>query len=66
MFIHQYSLNSGLADYIVKGTDGQGGREGIVDANREGVYSSPGYVVLYICGVEIGKILLRSERYYFL
>lgn len=50
-------------DYnYLKGIDGQGGRDGVLDSNREGVISSLGYFILYIFGVVVGKVIFGKER----
>ncbi|XP_069127184.1 uncharacterized protein [Argopecten irradians] len=60
---YQYSLDyGGLKDYILLGEDGQGGRDGLVNANREGIFSCLGYFALYVFGTEIGKMIFRYER----
>ncbi|XP_069127185.1 phosphatidylinositol-glycan biosynthesis class W protein-like [Argopecten irradians] len=61
---YQYSLDYGsLKDYILLGEDGQGGRDGIVNANREGIFSCLGYFALYVFGTEIGKMIFSYERW---
>lgn len=51
---YQWCLQYGLQDYILHGWDGQGSRTGLFDANREGIFSSFGYVVLYFAGIQLG------------
>ncbi|CAG2227612.1 PIGW [Mytilus edulis] len=46
----------------VKGIDGQGGRHGILDSNREGIISNVGYFIMYLFGVEIGRLVFNKER----
>jgi phosphatidylinositol glycan class W len=58
----QHSLTyDGLKEYIIKGLDGKGGRLGLVDANREGIYSCIGYLSIYIMGVQLGKLLMKKR-----
>ncbi|XP_033738572.1 phosphatidylinositol-glycan biosynthesis class W protein-like [Pecten maximus] len=60
---YQYSLDYwGVRDYLLHGEDGQGGREGLINANREGIFSCLGFFALYVFGTEIGKMIFRYER----
>ncbi|XP_076440092.1 glucosaminyl-phosphatidylinositol-acyltransferase PIGW-like [Babylonia areolata] len=62
MSVYQYALShKGLADYILHGVDGQGSRQGLLDANREGVLSSLGYMALYLIGVQLGSLLFSKN-----
>ncbi|XP_033738570.1 LOW QUALITY PROTEIN: phosphatidylinositol-glycan biosynthesis class W protein-like [Pecten maximus] len=62
--VYQYSLDyGGVRDYLLLGEDGQGGREGLINANREGIFSCLGYFALYVFGTEIGKMIFRYERF---
>lgn len=54
-------LQLGLKDYIILGADGSGGRTGLLDANREGVFSCFGYLTLYFAGVQLGQYLLKPR-----
>lgn len=57
---YHYLLNMhGLEDYILHGSDGQGSRNGILEANREGIYSSIGYCAIYLIGVSLGRFLFQ-------
>ncbi|XP_076082272.1 glucosaminyl-phosphatidylinositol-acyltransferase PIGW-like [Mytilus galloprovincialis] len=61
--LHQYLLTyRGLSQYIIQGIDGQGGRHGIFDSNREGIISNVGYFIMYLFGVEIGRLVFNKER----
>ncbi|XP_063410091.1 phosphatidylinositol-glycan biosynthesis class W protein-like [Mytilus trossulus] len=61
--LHQYLLTyRGLSQYIIQGIDGQGGRHGIIDSNREGIISNVGYFIMYLFGVEIGRLVFNKER----
>lgn len=37
-------------------------RDNFIDANREGIFSLPGYVCLYLIGVFIGRFIISRER----
>lgn len=66
--LYQWFLSHGLSNYLEDGVDGMGGRRsGIVDANREGIYSCFGYLAIYFAGVQIGRYLFlkRWEMYYY-
>ncbi|XP_071844795.1 phosphatidylinositol-glycan biosynthesis class W protein-like [Apostichopus japonicus] len=59
---YQYLLNMyGLKDYILHGSDGKGSRSGILDANREGIYSCVGYSAIYLAGVSIGSFVFQKR-----
>ncbi|KAL3868684.1 hypothetical protein ACJMK2_041462 [Sinanodonta woodiana] len=60
---YQYSLSSGLAEYIIIGHDGKGGRHGILDANREGLCSCFGYLGLYLISIKVGKYLMKPRKF---
>ncbi|XP_074642871.1 glucosaminyl-phosphatidylinositol-acyltransferase PIGW-like [Tubulanus polymorphus] len=61
---YQYLLTSaGLMDFIIYGVKGDGSRNGLIDANREGICSVMGYLALYFIGVEIGKQLFSKRNY---
>jgi len=53
---------TGLGVYILKSSDGKGGRNNWLDANREGLFSIPGYVSLYLAGVRIGQYCFQPRR----
>ncbi|KAL8590375.1 hypothetical protein ACOMHN_011589 [Nucella lapillus] len=60
--LYQYALSSkGLASYVLHGADGKGGRHGLLDANREGILSSFGYLSIYLIGVQIGSLLFSKK-----
>ena len=60
---YQYLLTScGISNYLLQGLDGSGGRQsGIMDANREGLYSCIGYLAIYFAGVQLGIFILRKR-----
>ena len=49
--------NQGLGEFVLYGDDGQGSREGLLNANREGLVSCIGYLVIYLAGVQLGRFL---------
>lgn len=57
---YQRALMNGLEDFILNGSKGDGSRSGFVDANREGICSSLGYLALYFMGVSIGKLIFQK------
>lgn len=59
--IYQIVLVNGLEEYILKGSKGIDSREGFVDANREGIFSSIGYLAIYLIGVSIGKLIFHNK-----
>ncbi|XP_041360372.1 phosphatidylinositol-glycan biosynthesis class W protein-like isoform X2 [Gigantopelta aegis] len=59
---YQYWLSTcGLSQYIQLGLDGRGGRSGLIDANREGIYSCVGYLAIYLAGVLTGRFLFKKR-----
>lgn len=59
LFSHEILLQMGLARYVLTETS----RDNLLDANKEGLASSLGYVGLYFLSVYIGKELhLKAER----
>lgn len=62
MSMYQHALsNMGLANYILHGANGTGSRRGLLDANREGIFSCLGYAALYLTGVQIGSLLFSKK-----
>ncbi|GAB1603092.1 phosphatidylinositol-glycan biosynthesis class W protein-like [Argonauta hians] len=53
---YQCCLHFGLENYIINGSDGRGTRKSLLDANREGIFSSFGYLALYFVGVQLGQL----------
>lgn len=51
----------GLTDYVINGSHGDGSRDTLIDANREGVVSSLGYTALYFLGMELGKYIFKQR-----
>ncbi|XP_070564066.1 phosphatidylinositol-glycan biosynthesis class W protein-like [Ptychodera flava] len=59
---YQYCLtNLGLEHFVLHGSDGNNTREGLLNANREGVFSSFGYLALYFAGVQLGIFLFKKR-----
>ncbi|XP_004608656.2 phosphatidylinositol-glycan biosynthesis class W protein [Sorex araneus] len=46
---------------ILHGTDGSGTRVGLLNANREGIISSVGYVAIHMAGVQTGSYIFRKR-----
>lgn len=62
--VYQYCLTSrGLSLYIINGVDGEGGRHGFLDANREGIFSSIGYLSMYLFAVKLGGFIFKKKRH---
>ena len=56
--LYQYLLSAcGLREFVLYGTEGDGSRLGLLDANREGLCSCVGYLALYLIAVQFGKFL---------
>ena len=51
----------GLTNYVINGPRGDGSRDTLIDANREGVVSSLGYIALYFLGMELGKYIFKPR-----
>ncbi|XP_062595806.1 phosphatidylinositol-glycan biosynthesis class W protein-like [Saccostrea cucullata] len=63
ILVYQLFLTKfGLTEYLDLGADGQGGRHGWFDSNREGIVSCVGYLSLYFLAVELGKHIFNEER----
>ena len=59
---YQYLLSvHGLREFILTGSDGQGSRVGMLNANREGIFSCIGYLAIYFAGVQVGQFLQKSR-----
>lgn len=57
LVIHETILQLGLSNYIM---DDKAPRDNLISANREGIFSLPGYVSLYLASIYIGT-LLKSD-----
>ncbi|XP_055299294.1 uncharacterized protein LOC129566924 [Sitodiplosis mosellana] len=60
LFAHELFLQLGAADYIID-PNNQIKRDSFQNANREGIFSIPGYVSLYLASVYIGYRLRKEE-----
>jgi phosphatidylinositol glycan class W len=58
---YQRALVNGLENFVLNGSKGDGSRSNFIDANREGICSSLGYVALYFIGVSIGKLFFYNK-----
>lgn len=59
---HQLLLSHfGVTDYVINGPHGDGSRDTLIDANREGLVSSLGYIALYFLGMEIGRFIFKQR-----
>ncbi|CAO1304247.1 unnamed protein product [Diamesa serratosioi] len=58
LVLHETSLQLGLSDYIMSDSLP---RDNLIAANREGIFSIPGYVALYLGSIYVGSIL-KSEK----
>lgn len=60
LFAHELFLQLGAADYIID-PNNQIKRDNFQNANREGIFSIPGYVALYLASVYIGYRLRKED-----
>lgn len=60
---YQFLLNGpvNLEHYVLHGSDGNGSRDGIIDANREGMISCLGYLAIYFVGVQLGQYIFKPR-----
>ncbi|XP_008049589.1 phosphatidylinositol-glycan biosynthesis class W protein [Carlito syrichta] len=52
-----------LKRLILYGTDGSGTRVGLLNANREGIISTLGYVVIHMAGVQTGLYVSKNRSH---
>lgn len=57
LVVHEAILQLGLSNYIM---DTALARDNLISANREGIFSTPGYVSLYLASIYVGT-LLKSD-----
>ncbi|XP_077021163.1 glucosaminyl-phosphatidylinositol-acyltransferase PIGW [Tamandua tetradactyla] len=50
-----------LKKLILYGTDGSGARVGLLNANREGIISTLGYVAIHMAGVQTGSYVFKKR-----
>ncbi|XP_038615262.1 phosphatidylinositol-glycan biosynthesis class W protein [Tachyglossus aculeatus] len=46
---------------LLHGSDGKGTRVGMLNANREGIFSIWGYLAIYLAGVQTGLFMLKTR-----
>ncbi|XP_036306641.1 phosphatidylinositol-glycan biosynthesis class W protein isoform X2 [Pipistrellus kuhlii] len=62
--LYQLALDlTPLKRLILYGTDGSGTRVGLLNANREGIMSTLGYVVIHMAGVQTGSYVLKKRSH---
>lgn len=62
--VYQLALDfTPLKRIILNGTDGSGTRVGLLNANREGIISTLGYVTIHMAGVQTGLCVLKNRVY---
>ncbi|XP_020026690.1 phosphatidylinositol-glycan biosynthesis class W protein isoform X3 [Castor canadensis] len=62
--LYQLTLDfTPLKSLILYGTDGRGTRVGLLNANREGIISTLGYVAIHMAGVQTGLYVLKKRTY---
>lgn len=60
--LYQLALDfTPLKRLILYGTDGSGTRVGLLNANREGIISTFGYVAIHMAGVQTGLYVLKNR-----
>ncbi|XP_020731555.1 phosphatidylinositol-glycan biosynthesis class W protein [Odocoileus virginianus] len=60
--LYQLALDfTPLKSIILYGTDGSGTRVGLLNANREGIISTLGYVSIHMAGVQTGLYVLKRR-----
>ena len=59
---YQYLLSTtGLHAFVFFGFMGTATRNGFIEANREGLVSSVGFLAVYFVGVQLGRILHQKR-----
>ncbi|XP_004870456.1 phosphatidylinositol-glycan biosynthesis class W protein [Heterocephalus glaber] len=62
--LYQLTLNlTPLKQLILYGTDGSDTRVGLLNANREGIISTLGYVAIHMAGVQTGLYVFRNRTH---
>ncbi|XP_007517037.1 phosphatidylinositol-glycan biosynthesis class W protein [Erinaceus europaeus] len=62
--LYQLALDfTPLKRLILYGTDGNGTRVGLLNANREGIISNMGYVAIYMAGVQTGSYVFKNRTH---
>jgi glucosaminylphosphatidylinositol acyltransferase len=57
--LHEMTLQLGLAQYVLSANVKR--EESFVNANREGIVSTPGYIVIYVMSAYVGHIIKSEE-----
>ncbi|XP_006213375.2 phosphatidylinositol-glycan biosynthesis class W protein isoform X2 [Vicugna pacos] len=64
IILYQLALDfTPLKRLILYGTDGNGTRVGLLNANREGIISTLGYVAIHMAGVQTGSYVLKKRSH---
>lgn len=58
---HELTLQTGLSNYVIDPSKTVT-RKTFIDANREGIFSIPGYVAIYLASVYVGHIMKHNAR----
>ncbi|XP_072603755.1 phosphatidylinositol-glycan biosynthesis class W protein isoform X2 [Vulpes vulpes] len=62
--LYQLALDfTPLKRLILYGTDGSGTRIGLLNANREGIISTLGYVAIHMAGVQTGSYMFKKRSH---
>ncbi|XP_058903564.1 phosphatidylinositol-glycan biosynthesis class W protein [Kogia breviceps] len=62
--LYQLALDfTPLKRLILYGSDGSGTRVGLLNANREGIISTLGYVAIHMAGVQTGSYVLKKRSH---
>ncbi|XP_052242547.1 phosphatidylinositol-glycan biosynthesis class W protein-like [Dreissena polymorpha] len=60
---HQLLLSkAGLREFVIVGYGTHFSRNGIIEANREGIVATVGFLAIFFIGVQLGKILMAKRR----
>ncbi|XP_063811071.1 phosphatidylinositol-glycan biosynthesis class W protein [Pseudophryne corroboree] len=61
---YQFLLEmTNLKGFILHGSDGKDTRVGFINANREGIFSSVGYIAIYMVGIQVGLYILKKRMF---
>ncbi|KAM8966667.1 glucosaminyl-phosphatidylinositol-acyltransferase PIGW [Pelodytes ibericus] len=64
IFCYQLFLErTNLKSFVLHGSDGRGTRAGFLNANREGLFSVIGYLVIYMAGVQVGLYIMEKRHF---
>ncbi|XP_052808580.1 phosphatidylinositol-glycan biosynthesis class W protein-like isoform X2 [Mya arenaria] len=63
IFLHQAALSTtAVRSFASKGWFGDRSRKGFIDANREGLISTIGFIGFYFIGVNFGRFLMKNRE----